>query len=56
LVTSELWQPNLDNPRTEKINVERLAQAALDQGRLPSTIWKSGGEPLMMPHPLQTPL
>jgi hypothetical protein len=55
LLTPELMQPNANEPGTEKINVERLVQAALDQARLPSTVWKLDGETEIALHPVQTP-
>jgi len=51
----ELWQENADEPGTQKIDVEKLMQAAIDQGRLPSTAWSLEGAPVITPHSLQTP-
>ncbi len=54
-VTPELWKENADEPGTQKIDVEKLMQAAIDQGRLPSTAWSLEGAPVITPHSLQTP-
>jgi len=53
LLTPELMQPNVNEPGTEAINTERLMQAAIDQGRLPSTAWRLDGEVVITPHPVK---
>jgi hypothetical protein len=55
LLTPELMQANVNEPGTTSINTENLMQAAVDQGRLPSTVWSLDGEPVITPHPIQTP-
>jgi len=54
-LTPELMQANVNEPGTTSINTEKLMQAAMDQGRLPSTVWSLDGEPVITPHPIQTP-
>jgi hypothetical protein len=55
LITPELVRPNTDELGTSSIDTERLWQAAIDQARLPSTEWEPDGEPVITPHPTQTP-
>jgi hypothetical protein len=54
-LTPELMLPNVNQPGTAAINTEKLMQAAIDQGRLASTVWSLDGEPVITPHPIQTP-
>jgi hypothetical protein len=54
-LTPELWRANLEELGTETINVEKLMQTAIEQGRLPSTVWSLEAEPVITLHPLQTP-
>jgi hypothetical protein len=51
LLTTEFMS---DDPRTEALNVDKLAKAAIDRGQLPSTIWKLDCEPVITLHPVQT--
>jgi hypothetical protein len=44
----------IDNSEdTAKLDVEKLVQAALEMGRLPSTVWKPDGEAETTPHPFR---
>jgi len=54
LLTPDLMQVNANVPGTAGINTEKLVQAAMDQGRLSSTVWSLDGEPVIAPHPIQT--
>jgi len=53
-VTAELMQASVNEPGIASINTEKLGQAAIDQGRLPSTAWSLDGEPVITPHPVET--
>jgi hypothetical protein len=53
LLGPELMREN--EPGAGTINKEKLMQAAIDQGRLLSTVWSLDGEPVITPHPVQTP-
>jgi hypothetical protein len=55
LLTPELMRAIPNEPGGEGINAERLMQAAIDQGHLPSTVWKLDEEAVVTLHPVQTP-
>jgi hypothetical protein len=54
LLAPELMRAIPNEPGSERINVERLMQAAIDQGHLPSTAWELDGEGVVTLHPIQT--
>jgi hypothetical protein len=55
LLTPELMRAIPNELGSEGINTERLMQAAIEQGHLPSTAWKLDGEAVATLHPVQTP-
>jgi hypothetical protein len=54
-LTLELMRVDVNEPKAGAIDTQKLMQAAIDQGRLPSTVWSVDGEPVITPHPVQTP-
>ena len=55
LITSDLIQSDADNPESGHIDTDKLIAAAIEQGKLAGTQWKSDGDCVITPHPLQTP-
>jgi hypothetical protein len=54
-ITPEFWKPNPERPGTFVIDTDKLAQAALEAGRSPSTVWTVEAAPTVVLHPWQTP-
>jgi hypothetical protein len=55
LLTPDFFQASGTGPVGKRINIYKLVQVAIEEGRLPSTVWKLDGEPVIKPHPVQTP-
>jgi hypothetical protein len=53
-LSAELLQPNPDGSGTKTIDTEKLREAAINLGKIPSTVWSVEGEVLITLHPLQT--
>jgi len=53
-LSAELLQPNPDGSGTKTINTEKLREAAINLGRIPSTVWSVEGAIVITLHPLQT--
>jgi hypothetical protein len=54
-ITDDLFVASADNPSQMSVDPEKLVAVAIEIARrLPSTAWKTEGEPLVQPHPVQT--
>jgi hypothetical protein len=54
-ITAELLQCGPGEPAQQKLDVERIKAMAVQLGKLPETVWRPDGEPVVLPHPWQTP-
>jgi hypothetical protein len=54
-LTPEFWKQNPERPGTLVIDTDKLAQAAVEEGRSSSTVWTLEAEPTVGLHPWQTP-
>jgi len=54
-LSEEILQPSLDGSGTKTIKTEKLAAAAIELGRSPSTHWSVEGDTAIALHPVQTP-
>jgi hypothetical protein len=54
-VDEHICEPHPDNPKKERVNPHKVMEIAKRMGADATVLWAREGEPLIEPHPWQTP-